>query len=126
MKRYLRKLESIVQSDYNHERPDILRSKDFNRTFRNAVKHAIKKYGYTLVPRNYCVYCESSGFVTDNNGHYVYFNSGDYRISAPYCDWKEYVLVRTAASTEDYSGGSNHYCNFVNLGEAIHSLMMRA
>lgn len=108
-------------SEYNHETPDVLRSKEFARAYKSYVKSQIKPYGYELVNFN-AGWCECSGFIT-NGIKYVYFNSGDYRASAPYCDIFESVLIRRAKDERDYRGETNNFCRLERLGVSINELM---
>ena len=118
------KIREIIESpdsDYDHEVPEKLRSHEFAKAYKKYVQQEIKPYGYELV--NFSEnWCECCGFVTDGS-HYVYFNSGDYRTSSPYCDVFEAVLVRQAKNERDYTGGSNTFCSLSQLGKRINELM---
>jgi len=118
-------IKKVLAQDYDHETPDIPRSKDFNRAYKSYVRKQIKPYGLELVKGKGSSYCECSGFVTDNNGHYVYFNSGDYRYPHSLNDIYHSVLIRTAESEKDYRGGSNHFVELKNIGEEMNRLIKR-
>lgn len=122
----IEKIREIVEKpnyEYDHEIPDKLRSREFAKVYKKYVQQEIKPYGYELVNFN-DGWCECSGFVT-NGSHYVYFNSGDYRMSSPYNDIFESVLVRTAKNEKDYSGGRNNFCQLSQLGRKIDELMQK-
>lgn len=112
----------LAKSDYeyDHETPDKLRSKEFGRAYRRLVKKQLKPLGLELAKFG-TNWCECSGFVTDGNGKYVYFHSGDYRWSNIW----EGVLIRTAESLKDYRGGANHLCDIDKIGETAALLMGR-
>lgn len=117
----MKKIYEIIRSSddsWNCEVPDKARGKAFNKAFRSYVRKQIKPYGFTLLPSKGSAYCESSGFVADDRGNYVYFSSEDYRFG----DVNQ-VLIRTAKSPTDYTGGANHFCQLYELGREINMLM---
>ena len=120
----IKKLKEIINKsyyEYNHENPEQLRSKEFSKAYKAYIKKQIAPYNYELV--NFSDgYCECSGFVT-NGQKYVYFNSGDYRMSASYSDIFDRVLVRTANDERDYRGGFNQFCPLEQIGKKINELM---
>lgn len=112
-------LEKILNKDYNHEIPDKERSIEFANAYKEIVEKQIQSYNYELV--NFSPnWCECSGFITDGQ-YYVYFNSGDYRFSDIYED----VLIRTAKSDHDYSGGMNNRCTLETIGKTANKLIER-
>lgn len=113
------KIKAIMNQDYDHEQPDIPRSKDFNKAFRAEVRKQIKPFGFELLPQKSSLYCGASGFVKSSDGKFVYFNSGDYRWDNPF----ERILIRTAKDEKDYTGGGNHYCDLKDFGTAVKDLM---
>lgn len=120
----LNKIREIInKSDYEYqsENPEKERSAEFAKAYKQYVQKTIRQYGYELVGFT-AGWCECSGFVTDGS-HYVYFNSGDYRMSGPYDDIFERVLVRTAANEHDYHGGYNKFCQLSRIGAKIDELM---
>ncbi len=52
---------------------------------------------------------DQHGFFEIRNGNIYYFSIGDLR-------WDKCFLIRTAENFEDYTGGSNDYCNTEDLG----------
>ena len=101
-------IEKILDKDYDHEFPDIPRTREFNREYIKAVKKICKPYGI-FVNSIYewgGEYCECSGFLQLDR-KFCYFNSGDYRYNRE--DIFEHVLIRTAKDPLDFHGGPNHY-----------------
>ena len=107
------KIVEILEKDYDHEQPDIPRSKEFNRAYRNEVRRLIKPYGYELVSEKGSTYCGSSGTITDGKGNEIYFNSGDYRYDGDRIF--ERVLVRL-------NNKGNYYCPLRDIGKACNEL----
>ena len=93
-----------------------MNSNAFNRAYRAEVRKQCKKYGLVLLPKSTSSYCECSGFITDGNGHYAYFNSGDFRY---FMDWKNRVLWRGCKDETDYHGYANHICCLEDLVKNI-------
>lgn len=111
-------IEKVLNADYDHEQPDIPRSKAFHRECSKFIKKAIAPYGLELIRSKSATYCASSGFITDGKGKFVYYSIGDYRWE----DWKHGVLIRTAKNEKDYTGGMNHYCELKDIGETVYNL----
>lgn len=107
---YRSKIDEIIHKDYDHETPDIPRSKEYCR----AISHMLKSIfpDYTIIPTKGC-YCESSGFI-QKNGKFVYYSFNDYRYDL-FGKWYERILIRTAQNEHDYTGGPNHYADLDNL-----------
>lgn len=116
-------IKKVLAKEYFHETPDVPRSKDFDRAYKSFIRGKIKPYGLEIVRDRGCGYCESSGFVTDNKGHYVYFNSGDYRFDGMCNDIYHNVLIRTAENEKDYHGGTNHFVELKDIGAEINKLI---
>ena len=67
------------------------------------------------------MYFEFSAFFS-KGGKHVYVHVWDVRFNV--CGhWYEHVLYRTAASTKDYTGGSNHYTSYDGLEQAVAGLL---
>lgn len=109
-------IEAILIKDYDHEIPDKPRSIEFSKAYRKIVANQVKKFGYKLLPSKGREWCECSGYVTDDKGHFVYFNSGDFRFGNR---WLTDVLVRSVVNEKDYRGGRNTYCTLEDIGEII-------
>lgn len=82
---------------------------DQYRTFCRVFKRQFKK----LLNDNFDIvkieiskpnHFDQHGFFELNNGNIYYFSIGDLR-------WNKCFLIRTAKDFEDYTGGSNDYCN---------------
>lgn len=112
----------VLRADYDHEIPYVPMSKAFDREVRKFITRQIKPYGYGLVKKKGSPYCESSGFATDGQGHYVYYNVPDFR----YWDWENNVLIRTAENEKDYRGGVNHNTSLKDIGKVIDNLMHKS
>ena len=117
------KIFNIINKDYNHENSNIPRSEAFSKEFKRIILNKVK--GKYTVVNHLSGYCECSGFLTDGNGHYVYYSSGDFRFNPR---WYSNILVRVAADTTDYVGGINHYTdldNFVNIVNGLFGSLKR-
>ena len=111
------KIFNIINKDYNHENPNIPRSEDFSKEFKRIISNKVK--GKYTVVNHHKGYCECSGFLTDGNGHYVYYSSGDFRFNPR---WYNNILVRIAKDTTDYVGGINHYTDIDNFANIVNGL----
>ena len=63
-----------------------------------------------------------SGFV-EKNGKFAYFSISDVRHFPD--EWRKNILVRTAKSEHDYTGGSNCYTTLQDFGQGIKNLLER-
>lgn len=86
------------------------------------VRNAMKKAGYELVNasnnRRNNVLEGSSGFIKDPaSGRLVYFSA-----DASACYNGNKILYRTAKHDRDYTGGTNRYADFSELGKAVADL----
>lgn len=61
-----------------------------------------------------------SGFARMHNGTIIYFSISDVRFFPD--EWYNHVLIRTATSFTDYTGGSNHCTTLKDMGEAWKNL----
>jgi len=61
-----------------------------------------------------------SGFI-EKDDNFVYFSVSDVRYFQN--EWAESILVRTAESEKDYSGGSNHSVGLEHFGEKVGKLL---
>lgn len=106
---YIKKIEEILNKDYDHEIPDKPRSAEFNKAIKAFLKKSFP--GYTIIPTK-GAWCEASGFIQDKDtGATVFYSFQDYR----YGDWKKRILIRTAKHEKDYTGGANHYTDIDNM-----------
>lgn len=86
------------------------------------VRNAMRKAGYELVnaknERRNNVLEGSFGFIKDPaSGRLVYFSA-----DASACYNGDKVLYRTAKHEKDYTGGTNRYADFSELGRAVADL----
>lgn len=100
------------RADYNETGYD---KKAVNR-FCNDLKKYIKKN----IPKNIKIveltkgYYYVSGFLRNNdNGKYVYFDTGDLR---DLNRWYHDMLIRTAEGSFDFSGGRNNFIDLKDFG----------
>lgn len=73
---------------------------------KNLTKKVLKDNGFENIEisNNYYYF---SGFATKNE-KIIYFSSGDVRLN------KNNLLIRTATSYKDFTGGCNNFCTFEN------------
>lgn len=83
----------------------------FAKDYKAYLKKSLKDFELVKVSRNHFYL---SGFVRNlETGKLAYFNTSDVRYSPE--AWNKNVLVRTATSETDYTGGSNNYSDLVSL-----------
>lgn len=110
-------IDEILRKDYDHEIPDKPRSVEFNKAIKAMLKRSFP--GYTITPTKNA-WCQASGFIQDKDtGKTVFYMFQDYR----YGDWKQRILIRTAMSTQDFTGGANHFTDIDNLYADVMMLM---
>ena len=113
-----RKIEAILGRDYDHEVPDTLRHKDFQKQFKSILRRMFPNC--TIIPSK-GAWCEANGFIKDQNGKFVYYSTNDYRYNI--CGrWDQRILIRTAESEKDYRGGGNHYADLEELEDQVNWL----
>ena len=95
--------------------------KSLARSFHNLMKRVCAKIGAKVVRAetgHYYVF----GFIQRKDGSLVYYNYGDFRgmkIDVNNCDCMHGVLLRTATSTTDYTGGHNNFSSIADLETKI-------
>lgn len=92
----------------------------FVKTYRSYIKNHLKRTNLTLLPKDSHPYCECTGFITDGNGYFVYFSSGDYRWNLHGKrgdDWNNNVLIRGCKDEKDFHGFDNYYCKLCEIPE---------
>lgn len=89
--------------------------KVFSRLFKRELKRQLSAYGIKLVRFNVGHYY-LSGFVEKNN-KFAYFSISDVRYFPD--AWHSNILIRTAKSASDYTGGSNSYTSLNKLGSEL-------
>lgn len=114
---YVKKIENILQKDYDHEIPDKPRSAEFNRALKSMLKKSFP--GYTIImPKT--IWCQASGFIkSPDTGKCVFFSFQDYR----YGDWTQRILIRKARDEKDYTGGANHFTDINRMHDDVMMLM---
>lgn len=108
------KLDAIVEKDYDHEMPDILRSKEFGQEFTRFMK---KMFADCCV-KNISSYCEGGVTIKNPIGKYIYIRTDDYR----WRNWSKRILYRTMAHAEDWTGGGNNFSNIEELKDSVYRL----
>ena len=94
---------------------------EFTKDFKTAFKHALGDSAQAIKFNVGHFYI--SGFITLANDSIVYFSTSDVRGVRGFPGaWAKNILVRTAESYTDYTGGSNNYCTLLNVGEKINNL----
>ena len=94
--------------------------KKFERKYISYLKALCKENGWELVNVSKGHY-EFSAFFKCNN-KYVYFKISDVRYFKN--EWFNHILIRTAKSEKDYTGGQNHYTNLMDLPVKLQTLFI--
>jgi hypothetical protein len=92
----------------------------FDRDYRSWVKKNLPK-GSALVAWSRGHF-ECSGFI-ERAGRFVYFHTSDVRFFPD--GWYNDILVRTAKSTKDYTGGMNQSTPLSRFTQVVDSLLKR-
>ena len=93
------------------------------KVFARIIKSVIVKQlpeGIDLVDF-YTEHYDLGGFV-QRGKKYAYFSISDVRFFPG--DWYKNILIRTATSNKDYTGGANHYTTLDTFGRDIESLLL--
>lgn len=96
--------------------------KTFERKYINYLCSLCKEYDWELTKASKNHY-EFSVFIKDKNEHYVYFAISDVRFFKNQCFY--HILVRTAKSDKDYTGGGNNYTSLESLPSTLDCLFQR-
>lgn len=88
--------------------------KVFAKDFKKYIKQNLPE-GAELIKFNKG-YFYISGFIAKDK-KFVYFSIPDVRFD--YKNWYKSILIRTASSDKDFTGGSNHYTDIDNFKENI-------
>ena len=109
---------TILEKDYDHERPDIPRSKDFTK----AVGNLLKKMFPSFTVRSNGASTSPTFVLRDSmSDKLIYVSIPDYR----YENWYERILYRTMAYEKDWTGGMNHFANIRDLEDGVNHLVRR-
>lgn len=119
LKNEISKINDIINRDYDCEVPDSIRSKKFHQAFTRLMKKMFPDYE---IITKHAPYCESSGFIKNRDGNFIYYSTCDYRFPLYGRDWTSGILIRTAENSNDYHGGSNHTTNLENLYKDVNDL----
>ena len=111
------KLNAIVEKDYDHEQPDIPRSKEFGQAFGNFMEKMFPDY----YVKNISSYCEGGVVIKNSIGKYIYIRTDDYR----WRDWTKRILYRTMVHAEDWTGGGNNFADIDELRDSVYRLFER-
>lgn len=110
---------SDVPAQYEGDYPHVnFFKKYFLPIVRKELKAMAKRIGATLTFNGGHFYW--SAFFS-KNGKHVYASAQDFR----WDDWYNQMLYRTAESTKDYTGGTNRWCGYEQLEEAVSELLNR-
>jgi hypothetical protein len=93
--------------------------KKFERLYINYLKSLLKENGWELVKVNKNHYEFSAFFLCNNK--YIYFSISDVRFWNN--NWYNKILIRTAKSDTDYTGGQNLYTSLPNLKHFLMNLL---
>ena len=112
-------MSRIIYTDTNRDYP---KGRYEGAISVTKVRNVMRKAGYELVNasnnRRNNVLEGSSGFIKDPvSGRLVYFSA-----DASACYNGDKVLYRTARHDRDYTGGTNRYADFSELGKAVANL----
>ena len=92
--------------------------KVFERKYIKYLKKIAKENNWEVVKASKNHYCFTAFF--KRNDKFVYFSISDVRFFVN--DWFYNILIRTAKSETDYTGGQNHYTTLQNLPNALEKL----
>ena len=122
MNMFLKKYSGKTLEDWGSElSPDF---KSFARAFRSYLKSEGMQHGFT-VEAFHTGHYDVSAFLKFANERYVYMSYGN-RFSPIDVYSTSFlgggVLIRTAKSVKDYTGGMNHYTSLAEIGSAAKKL----
>lgn len=95
--------------------------KAFQRQYISYLRQLGNKKGWELVNVGKNHYCFSAFYKIGER--FVYISISDVRHFKN--EWYNGILVRTATSDHDYTGGSNNFCCLARLEETIENLIRR-
>jgi hypothetical protein len=93
--------------------------KVFAKLFRKEISRQLPSVNANLIKFRVGHYY-ISGFA-EAGGKFVYFSIPDVRFRPG--GWLTDILIRTARSAEDYTGGCNHYVSLEEFGTAVAKLL---
>ena len=115
---HIEAINNVITMDYDHEQPDVPRTKLFARSYKSFIKSVLKPYGLR-VHKFSGNYKDASGFITDGKGNFVYVSVG-YGFKPT--GWADDILIRTAKDDRDFFGGPNRYTTMYTFAEDVAKL----
>lgn len=95
--------------------------KEFAKLFKKFVKKNLPNQAELV---DFSVdYYDLHGFIQREQSNFVYFSTSDVRYFKN--KWRNKILVRTASSAKDFTGGSNNYTNLENFKKNVKRLLER-
>lgn len=128
-----KKMKELLEKDYNHETPDVPRSKEVNALVTEYLVELAEREGLR-VSKAMEGYCETSMFVCKNfreekTGHihtfFAYIHTPDFRYDNYYEVGGKEVLVRGAKDENDYTGETNEWADIANACKKANSIIER-
>lgn len=106
----------------SYKTPEFLQfARDFKSDLKNLIGDNPKVFGHYKLSAFSVGHFYISGFIQNKNtGKLAYFSIDDVRFSPD--AWTESVLIRTATSLSDYTGGMNQYTQFLDIAESLENL----
>lgn len=89
----------------------------FQKGLYADLKKTAKKIGAEIIKKNYGHYYES--FFFKKNDQFIYVNHEDINRTLISFDKSNFFLVRYAKDENDYRGGTNQYCSFLELEDKL-------
>lgn len=115
---HIQAIKNVIDMDYNHEQPDIPRTKMFARKYRTFMNNVLKPYGLRVHEFS-GNWKDASGFITDGKGNFVYVSVG---YGFKRTGWVDDILIRTAEHDKDFRGGNNIYTTMYTFAEDVAKL----
>lgn len=89
----------------------------FARDFRSDVKSMLKNTNWKIDKMSVSHFFISAFLHNEETDRFVYISISDVRYFKD--EWSTNMLIRTAKSNVDYTGGYNQFCHFHNLTLAL-------
>ena len=93
----------------------------FEREMRLDLKRQADKQGMDVVGFTKGHYWFSAVLKDRASGKFAYVSISDVRFF--YDEWTDHTLYRSMKHERDYSGGSNHFCDWKDVGESVATLL---
>lgn len=128
-----KKMKELMAKDYNHETPDVPRSKEVNALVTEYLVELAEREGLR-VSKAMEGYCETSMFVCkdfreEEAGHvhtfFAYIHTPDFRYDNYYEVGGKEVLVRGARDNNDYTGETNEWADIANAAKKAKAILER-